>query len=346
MTGDPAAGRLPPNQALMPAGRWPVIGEAEPRPDPAPWSVGVDGLVTGARAWGLSELRDLGWQERRVDIHCVTRWSKLDMAFGGVPLRALLAAAEPLARAQFARFVARSTRNHTSSLPLADLTTLDPLVALTIDGRPLPPDHGGPVRLVVPGRYFYKSVKWLGRVELLAEDRLGFWEAESGYHNTADPWEEQRYIARGLPAHKVRTLLQARDFSGKDLLSLTCDDMDLSGLAARNALLRNASFRRCRLVEADFTGSNLSNACFDHADLRGTRLGDADVEGASFRGADLRGVDLVGTRLFGVSFTAEPHEDAAAVPGAIVDSTTRIGVEQMSALTDPQFRFLKAALAR
>ena len=345
MTEDPARDRLPPNQALMPAHRWPVIGETEPRPDPAPWSVAVDGLVARDRAWGLAELRDLAWQERRVDIHCVTRWSKLGMAFGGVPLRALLSAAEPVAQARFARFVARSTRDHASSLPLADLADLDPLLALTIDGQPLPQEHGGPVRLVVPGRYFYKSVKWLERVELLAEDRLGFWEAESGYHNIADPWTEQRYVARGLAAHKVRALLRARDFSGKDLLSLTCDDMDLSGLAARDALLRNASFRRCRLVEADFTGANLSNACFDGADLRGARLVQGDVEGASFRGADLRGADLTGTRLFGVSFAAEPHEDPAETPGAVVDPTTRVDADQISALTDPQARFLKAALA-
>lgn len=268
------------------------------------------------------------------------------MVFGGVRLNALLDAAEPSAAARFARIVARSTRAHASSLPLSDLKDLDPLVALTVDGEPLPPEHGGPVRLVVPGRYFYKSVKWLERVELLAEDRLGFWEAESGYHNVADPWKEQRYVVRDLPAHKIRALLQSRSFDGKDLLSLACDDMDLTGLTARRALLRNASFRRCRLANADFTGANLSNACFDRADLRGARLRDGDAEGSSFRGADLRGADLTGTSLFGVSFAAEPHEDPGDSPAAIVDATTRLNDDQLSALTEPQARFLKDALGQ
>lgn len=346
MTQPVGPGRLPPNQALMPAHRWPVIGETEPRPDPAPWAVTIDGLVAAARTWSVAELRSLNWRERRVDIHCVTRWSKLDMVFGGVPLLALLAAAGPSPEARFVRFVARSTRDHASSLPVADLADLDPLVALTVNGEPLPAEHGGPVRLIVPGRYFYKSVKWLERVELLAEDRLGFWEAESGYHNVADPWKEQRYVVRDLPAHKVRALLQSRNFDGRDLLSLACDDMDLTGLTARGALLRNASFRRCRLTDADFTRANLSNACFDGANLRGAFLRDGDAEGASFRGADLRGADLRGTSLFGVSFMPEPHEDPAEIPAAVVDATTRVDSDQLSALTDPQARFLKTALGQ
>ncbi len=346
MTQERAGGRLPPNQALMPARRWPVIGESEPRNDPAPWMVTVGGLVGRDHRWTLEGLRGLAWLERAVDIHCVTRWSKLGMAFGGVRLRDLLDAAQPRADARFVRFVARSTRDHASSLPLADLPDLDPLVALTVDGEPLPVEHGGPVRLIVPGRYFYKSVKWLERIDLLAEDRLGFWEAESGYHNIADPWREQRYVVRDLPARKVRALLQSRNFDDQDLLSLSCDDMDLSGLTARRALLRNASFRRTRLEGADFSGANLSNACFDAADLRGARLSDGDAEGASFRGADLRGADLTGTRLFGVSFTAEPHEDEATVADAVIDASTGVRADQLSALTEPQAAFVRNALAR
>src|SRR5205085_4547294 len=138
---------------------------------------------------------------------------------------------------------ARSERGHSTSLPLADALALDTLVALTHEGAPLEPIHGGPVRTVVPERYFYKSVKWLERIELLAEDRLGYWEAEAGYHNNADPWLEQRYMAPNLDRLLVSSLLAARDFSNLDLRSIHAAGMDLRGLNARNSLLRDANLR-------------------------------------------------------------------------------------------------------
>ena len=173
MTEERAGGRLPPNQALMPARRWPVIGESAPRNDPAPWMVTVGGLVGRDRCWTLEDLRGLTWLERAVDIHCVTRWSKLGMAFGGVRLRDLLDAAQPRADARFVRFVARSTRDHASSLPLADLPDLDPLVALTVDGEPLPVEHGGPVRLIVPGHYAIRAALE-GDDQAFAEEEMRF----------------------------------------------------------------------------------------------------------------------------------------------------------------------------
>src|SRR3546814_21189931 len=109
--------------------------------------------------------------------------------------------------------------------------------------------------MVVPGRYFYKSVKWLERVEALAEDRLGYWEAETGYHNNADPWSEERYIVAGVKKLELRALIQARDFSGRDLLSMNADGMDLAGLKATGARLRNGPFRNATLSGADLPGA-------------------------------------------------------------------------------------------
>ena len=158
----------------------------------------IGGLVEVPRVLALTELAALSRVERIVDIHCVTRWSKPAVRFGGVLLADLLSHAPPKPAARFVSFVSRSERSHSTSLVLAHAISLETLIALSCEGQPLAAEHGGPVRVVVPGRYFYKSLKWLAGVELLAEDRLGYWEATAGYHNHADPWQEQRYIAPGL----------------------------------------------------------------------------------------------------------------------------------------------------
>src|SRR5207253_4685606 len=140
--------------------------------------------------------------------------------FTAAPLARLLEESHPLPEPRFVSFVARSERNHSTSLPLAGLLELDAPIALEHEGEPLESGHGGPVRMVVPGRYFYKSVKWLERIDALVEDRLGYWEAEAGYHNTGDPWREERYMAPNLDRRLLQRALAARDFSGLDLRSV------------------------------------------------------------------------------------------------------------------------------
>src|SRR5262245_40557525 len=203
--------QLPPNQRLAAPGKWPVVGERQPA-DGGPWTVEISGLVARPATLSLGELSELPQAERLIDIHCVTRWSKLACRFGGVPLLALVDQAGPLSDAKFVSFAARSPRQHSTSLPWDVVRRLDPLVALHYEGQPLASEHGGPVRVVVPGLYFYKSLKWLARVELLAEDRLGYWEGQAGYHNEADPWREQRYMAPAISRAEALKLLKRRDF--------------------------------------------------------------------------------------------------------------------------------------
>jgi DMSO/TMAO reductase YedYZ molybdopterin-dependent catalytic subunit len=183
---------LPPGQQLAAAGKWPLVGEKTPREIPQLWTVELCGLVARPRTWTLDELAALPRVERSIDVHCVTRWTKFSMLFGGVPLSVLLDACEPLVTARYASFVSHSVRDHSTSLPLDVCRALDVLIAFDAEGQPLSSEHGGPVRTITPGRYFYKSLKWLKRIELLADDRLGYWEAEAGYHNEADPWREHR----------------------------------------------------------------------------------------------------------------------------------------------------------
>ncbi len=336
----PTTPKLPPNQALAASDKWPVVGESAPLRDGAPWRVEVAGLVERPRAYTLDELRALPWSERRVDVHCVTRWSKLGMRFGGVELHHVLDDAGPLPEAHFVSFVAKSEHGHSTSLPLATALELATLITFTRDGKPLEEIHGGPVRTVVPKRYFYKSLKWLARIELLAEDRLGTWEAESGYHNHADPWLEERYIAGNLDRLEVKSLLDERNMSGRELLSIQAAGMDLAGLEACGAVLRNASFDRARLAGARFDGACLANARFRGADLTGASFRDADIEGADFRGADLAGADLVGASFFGTTFCPEPGQrEEKWGPARLLGSRFEDG--QLERLTPVQQAFLR-----
>ena len=128
--------------------------------------------------------------EITIDIHCVTRWSRFDASFGGVHWRELAKLAVPLPEARYV--VAHAEQDFTANIPLEALEDDRALIAWGADGEPLSPDHGWPLRLVIPSRYFWKSAKWLRGLELLPQDRPGFWE-RYGYHNDANPWREERY---------------------------------------------------------------------------------------------------------------------------------------------------------
>jgi DMSO/TMAO reductase YedYZ molybdopterin-dependent catalytic subunit len=184
------AGRLPPGQYDAGSG-WPVLtAEATPRIRPEDWSITVDGLVDHPTTWTWSQAQGLPRSTFTGDIHCVTTWSKLDVTFAGVDVDVLLEAAGPQPDAAYV--LAHASTGYTTNLPLSDLTGAKAWVVWEVDGRPLPREHGGPARLLVPHLYFWKSAKWVSRLEVLADDEPGFWE-RNGYHDRGDPWREQRY---------------------------------------------------------------------------------------------------------------------------------------------------------
>ncbi len=335
---------LPPNQQLAAPSKWPVVGEKASRSDNAPWTLSVTGLVATPQMWTLQELLAMPQESHTIDIHCVTRWSKPAMTFTGISLRRILDLVQPLPEARFLSFVARSERGHSTSLPLKDALELGTIIAFTAEGKPLETEHGAPIRTVVPGRYFYKSLKWLETIELLAEDRLGYWESEAGYHNVADPWREDRYIAPTLDRLALQKALAARDFRGQDFRSIAAARFELPGLNAADTLLRDADFRHAVLVRACFDRANLSNAHLENADLREASLRDADLEGANLRGADLRGADLTGASLFGATFCPEPDDMESFAP-ACIDHTTRLLPEALDKLTPYQQAFVQKAFA-
>lgn len=330
--------RLPPGQQLAAPNKWPLIGERGPRPSSDPWTLTISGLVDLPTTFSLDQLYELPQTERVLDIHCVTRWSQYDMRFSGVLLSDLLNSVGVSTEARFISFVSRSTRNHSSSLDLNDALSFDTLIALDFNGQPLPVEHGGPIRNIVPGRYFYKSVKWLEAIELLSIDRLGFWEAESGYHNHADPWQEERYMAPAIDRRLAAELIAKRDFSGLDLRSIDCSLRELPGLNARGSALRDANFRDANLANSDFSEANLSNAHFQGANLQGAKFVGTDLEGANMSGANLCGVDLTGAFLTGTTFG-----ESGKLPQ--IDSTTIIPENILAPLTPDQLQLVKDLLA-
>jgi DMSO/TMAO reductase YedYZ molybdopterin-dependent catalytic subunit len=184
---DPA--RLPPGQYLTE--KWPVLHAGTvPDVDLATWTLDVSGEVERPLALTWVQLLELPSCEVTVDIHCVTRWSRFDTAFKGVHWSELAKLVSPKPSARFV--VAHAEQDFTANVPLATIEAEDALIAYEADGEPLTPEHGWPLRLVVPSRYFWKSAKWLRGLELLDHDEPGFWE-RYGYNNNADYWREERY---------------------------------------------------------------------------------------------------------------------------------------------------------
>jgi DMSO/TMAO reductase YedYZ molybdopterin-dependent catalytic subunit len=182
--------RLPPGQYDI-GKDFPVLtAEVTPRLDPDKWSISVDGLVDAPRSWTWEEVHLLPPSEYRGDIHCVTTWSKFDTSFGGISVDLLLDAVgvQPTAT----HVLATSTTGYTTNLPLDQLRGEQAWLVWSHEGKPLSREHGGPVRLLVPKLYFWKSAKWITRLTLLDHDEQGFWE-RNGYHDLGDPWREQRY---------------------------------------------------------------------------------------------------------------------------------------------------------
>jgi DMSO/TMAO reductase YedYZ molybdopterin-dependent catalytic subunit len=185
---DPA--RLPPGQYLTE--KWPVLhaGSVARYDDLSTWTLRISGEVENEVELTWEQFSELPRSTNVQDIHCVTRWSKFDTSFDGVHWRELAKLVQPKPAARYV--IAHAEAGFTSNVPLSFLEDENALLATHGDGEALTAEHGYPLRLVIPGKYFWKSAKWLRGIELSATDRPGFWE-RYGYHNDADPWAEQRY---------------------------------------------------------------------------------------------------------------------------------------------------------
>jgi DMSO/TMAO reductase YedYZ molybdopterin-dependent catalytic subunit len=187
---DPAiAGRIPPGQYRTE--KFPVLHYGSvPHTDLATWDFKVYGLVDNPLTLTWDQFKALPHKQVKTDIHCVTRWSKFDTVWEGVPIQEIFRLAG--VRPEATHVLAHSEQGYTANLPLTVLDDDDVMLADTYDGKELELEHGWPLRLFVPKRYFWKSAKWVRGLEFLDHDILGFWE-RYGYNNSADPWKEERY---------------------------------------------------------------------------------------------------------------------------------------------------------
>ena len=182
-------GRIPPGQYLT--DKFPVLTHGPtPTIDLETWRFRAFGLVESEITWTYTEFMALPQIEITTDFHCVTRWSQLDNTWQGVPIGEVINRLTIQPEAQYV--MVHAFGGYTTNLPLADLLEDDVLFAHSRNGAPLSSEHGGPLRLVVPRLYAWKSAKWANGLEFMAHDRPGFWEA-AGYHNHGDPWEEERF---------------------------------------------------------------------------------------------------------------------------------------------------------
>jgi DMSO/TMAO reductase YedYZ molybdopterin-dependent catalytic subunit len=192
ITGRPDLGhveRLPPGQREVKT--WPVLDlGVQPDVKPENWRLSIRGLVEHPTHWTLAEFMALPQTDSVSDIHCVTQWSRYDNHWQGVAAQTLLDLVKPKPEARHVLFT--SYDGYTTNVKLPVFAEANVLLAHSWEGKPIPRVHGGPVRVVIPDWYFWKSPKWITRIELAAEDRPGFWEVR-GYHNEGDPWKEERY---------------------------------------------------------------------------------------------------------------------------------------------------------
>jgi DMSO/TMAO reductase YedYZ molybdopterin-dependent catalytic subunit len=186
---DGTAERLPPGQFLESG--FPVLSAGPtPRIQTDDWKFTLKNGIRPVKSWTWAEFNALPQSRMTRDIHCVTTWSKFDTAWEGVLVDDILADAGIEPPTDFT--LAHSYDGYTTNVPTADLVVGKAMVALRYEGKPIPPDHGGPARLLVPHLYFWKSAKWINGLQFTEKDELGFWELR-GYHRYGDPWREQRY---------------------------------------------------------------------------------------------------------------------------------------------------------
>ena len=181
--------KLPPGQYLTQD--FPVLSLGPtPRVNIADWKLSIGGLVKNKREWNWEQFNALPQTRVTKDIHCVTKWSKFDTNWEGVSLDYLMELAAVDENAS--HLIAYSSDGYSTNLPIEDISNGKAMVALRYDGEMIPPEHGGPARLLVPHLYFWKSAKWVNKLEFVDHDEPGFWETR-GYHNYGDPWKEERY---------------------------------------------------------------------------------------------------------------------------------------------------------
>lgn len=265
--------RLPPGQ--IETQRFPIVGERTPSTelaDPGLWRLDLTGSVHSPITLDLDAFLARAVQELVFDIHCVTSWTRFGSTWTGLPLAILLDEAGLLEQARFVSFEAYSERGHHTSLPL-DVARDDSWLVHSFDGKPLEIGHGGPVRVVTPSRYFYKSLKWVRRIVVLEEDRLGWWEDGSYYHNNADPWAgDERFTTGSIRPDQLDRFVHARSYD--KYRSRVMMGLDLRGWVPVSMDLRRLYLKNCDIRGVDLAGADLRESISPSATYGGPICGE------------------------------------------------------------------------
>lgn len=331
-----AAPELPPRQQLT--RKFPLVGEqcADRILTQDSWQLTIRNGEEPDVRLSFSDIMAMPQTELTCDIHCVTRWSRVGDRLSGVLFKDLIAHLGIKPEGEFVRFIAYSVRDHDTSLPLSVCLEEGVMLVHQINGEPLTPEHGFPIRTFAPSRYFYKSLKWLREIRFLPEDKLGFWE-RGGYHNNADYTLEERYVTGNLTEQELTKLRKSRDFTkyqGQVLLSLDLSELDLRGADLSGVQLKNCTLDGCQLQGANLRAANLSNSSLLNADLEGADLTEADLDGVLFMGANLKQAQLREALLNATEFAR-----AGFAPAQVVEMD--FSGAQIDGLIESQLYFLQ-----
>lgn len=315
--------RIPPGQTVT--RKFPVTGEASCGRDLTPENYRLHlKLPDHQYTLKLDQILQLPQETHTVDIHCVTSWSKLDTTFSGIRLKTLFEALDITIPQHypFIRFAAYSMRNHDTSLPTTFALENSWLV-WAIDGNPLTPQHGYPLRLFTPSRYFYKSLKWIQSIEFLHLDQKGFWERTSAYHNSGIPQLEERFDAITLNssneilAFKNRTSFMDLQNVSQPIvfLKLPLSNWQPQCLNLQKLHIKASRFDHAQLQNADFSHANLTLSSFRGANLQGAQFHGTDLEGADFTGADLTNAQFSNNPMSATKFCSEKNSQRQGLTG-------------------------------
>lgn len=315
--------RVPPGQTVT--RKFPVTGESSCGCELTPENYRLYlRLPDNSYELTLDQILSLPQETHTVDIHCVTSWSKLDTSFSGIRLKTLFQAMEiPIPEEYpFIRFSAYSTRNHDTSLPTTFALENSWLV-WAIDGSPLTPQHGYPLRLLTPSRYFYKSLKWIQSIEFLELDQKGFWERTSAYNNSGIPQLEERFDAitlnssEDILAFKNRTsFIDLQNVSPPVVfLKLPLSNWKPLCLNLQKLHIKASKFDHAQLQNADFSDANLTLSSFRGANLQGAQFLRTDLEGVDFTGADLTGALFADNPMSATKFCSEKNSHCQGLTG-------------------------------
>lgn len=354
METDPTQSQIPPGQTVT--RKFPVTGEKKASKvlTKENYRLILESLGGDFSSLTYKDIVSLPSETQTFDIHCVTSWSRLHTTFTGIRLGKFLESQNIkkniIEELPYVQFEAYSERLHDTSLPL-DFAWDGSWLVYEIDNLPLTPQHGFPIRIITPSRYFYKSLKWLKKIRLIKNDRLGFWERNSSYHNDGNPWMEQRFDQSVVEsAEEIKQFKNLDSFESfqppnKPKVFLKCrfDNWEPKSKDLRFLQLKSCYFTGAKLSGIDFSDTNLTLSKFNHADISNACFNNSDLEGADFSKATLKNTTFNNNSMSATTFGFATKDTNWSFEGKRLENVL---IFKPSGLLESQIDFLKKCKVR